>query len=86
VSVVVKRSLSIRGHRTSISLEQPFFDALHHISGERGLSLAGLIAEIDAQRPRNSNLSSALRVFVLRHFQDLATGEHDDRTFALPSS
>lgn len=65
MSQVVKRSVTIRGHRTSYSLEQPFADDLALIATERGLSLAALIAEIDAARPRDSNLSSALRLHVL---------------------
>lgn len=65
MSAVVKRSVSIRGHRASLSLEKPFFDELLAIAGRRGLSLAALVAEVDAARPRDTNLSSALRVFVL---------------------
>jgi predicted DNA-binding ribbon-helix-helix protein len=65
VSLVRKRSVSIRGHRTSYSLEQPFFDELVAIAAERQVPLAALIAEIDASRPREANLSSALRLFVL---------------------
>jgi predicted DNA-binding ribbon-helix-helix protein len=58
-----KRSVMIQGHRTSLSLEQPFWDALKEIATRRGTSLARLIAEIDASR--SGNLSSAARVFVL---------------------
>ena len=58
-----KRSVVIQGHRTSLSLEQPFWDALKEIATRRGLSLARLIAEIDAAR--SGNLSSAARVYVL---------------------
>jgi predicted DNA-binding ribbon-helix-helix protein len=65
VSLVHKRSVSIRGHRTSYSLEQPFYDELLTIAAERQIPLAALIAEIDVQRPREANLSSALRLFVL---------------------
>ncbi|MFU0503157.1 ribbon-helix-helix domain-containing protein [Pseudaminobacter sp. NGMCC 1.201702] len=65
MSVVQKHSVTIRGHRTSYSLEKPFFDELATIAARRNLSLAGLIAEIDADRPRETNLSSALRLFVL---------------------
>jgi predicted DNA-binding ribbon-helix-helix protein len=65
VSLVRKRSVSIRGHRTSYSLEQPFFDELVAIAAGRQIALAALIAEIDASRPREANLSSALRLFVL---------------------
>jgi predicted DNA-binding ribbon-helix-helix protein len=62
-----KRSVTIAGHRTSVSLEQAFWDALRIVAETRGSSLAALIAEIDqAQgRERGANLSSALRVFVL---------------------
>lgn len=70
MSGVVKRSIAIRGHRTSISLEQPFFDALVEIAESRSMSLAQLVAEIDETRPRRSNLSSALRVHVLGWYRD----------------
>ncbi len=59
-----KRSLEIAGHRTSISLEDAFWDALREIAAARGLSLAGLVAQVDAGRD-GVNLSSAIRVFVL---------------------
>ncbi len=62
-STVKKRSVIVAGHRTSISLEQEFWDELHRIAGERGLSLNRLITDIDATR--RGSLSSALRVFVL---------------------
>jgi predicted DNA-binding ribbon-helix-helix protein len=61
---VVKRSIAIAGHRTSISLEQPFWEELKHLAALRGISVAALIAEIDQGRKRQ-NLSSALRVHVL---------------------
>ena len=65
MSRVVKRSVTIRGHRTSFSLVQPFFDDLAAIARRRGVALAALIAEIDDTRPRDTNLSSAIRLFVL---------------------
>jgi predicted DNA-binding ribbon-helix-helix protein len=65
VSTVVKRSITIKGHRTSLSLEQAFFDRLVTIAARRNIPLAALIAEVDEARPRDANLSSALRVFVL---------------------
>lgn len=61
---VVKRSLVIAGHRTSISLEDAFWRRLRRIAAERGLSLNRLAATIDASRGV-ANLSSAIRVFVL---------------------
>lgn len=68
---VVKRSVMIAGHRTSISLEQPFWDALREIADMRDMSVAGLIAEVDTARG-DSNLSSAIRVFALEHFRRAA--------------
>jgi predicted DNA-binding ribbon-helix-helix protein len=65
LSLVRKHSISIRGHRTSFSLEQPFFDDLLAIAAERGLTLAALVTEVDAARSREANLSSALRIYVL---------------------
>ena len=62
---VVKRSVSIAGHRTSVSLEAPFWTELHEIARQRGRSAQALIAEIDAGRAAGQNLSSAIRVFVL---------------------
>lgn len=59
-----KRSVTIAGHRTSVSLEAAFWSALGDIAQARGVSLNRLIAEID--RERRGNLSSALRVFVLQ--------------------
>jgi predicted DNA-binding ribbon-helix-helix protein len=61
---VVKRSLRIAGHRTSVSLEGAFWLRLRRIAGERGTSVNQLAALVDASRGE-ANLSSALRVFVL---------------------
>jgi predicted DNA-binding ribbon-helix-helix protein len=61
---VVKRSLVIAGHRTSVSIEDAFWLRLRRIAAERGLSLNALAATIDASRGA-ANLSSAIRVFVL---------------------
>jgi predicted DNA-binding ribbon-helix-helix protein len=58
-----KRSVVIAGHRTSLSLEQAFWEVLKAIAAQRGLSLARLLAEIDESR--RGNLSSAARLFVL---------------------
>ncbi len=62
-----KRSLTVAGHRTSVSLEAPFWDALGQLARARGLSLQELVAEIDRGRG-GSNLSSAIRVHVLRSY------------------
>lgn len=64
--MIRKCSVTLNGHRTSFSLEEEFHAELRAIALERGLSLAGLIAEIDEGREEGDNLSSALRVYVLR--------------------
>ena len=61
---MTKRSVTINGHATSISLEAPFWQELKRIAGEAGLSVAALIARIDAGS-QTGNLSSALRLAVL---------------------
>ena len=63
-SGIVKRSVSIAGHRTSISLEEPFWEGLREIAARESLSVQALIGRIDAERGEQ-NLSSAIRVFVL---------------------
>ena len=68
---VVKRSVQIAGHATSVSLERPFWDALGEIAQERGLPVRALIAEVDGSREAG-NLSSAIRMFVLAHFREIA--------------
>ena len=68
---VAKRSVTIAGHRTSVSLEEPFWEALAGLARERGLALGALIAEIDAARGPD-NLSSALRLHVLAALQGRA--------------
>jgi predicted DNA-binding ribbon-helix-helix protein len=65
---VVKRSVVIAGHRTSISLEDAFWKSLKAIAKQRGETLSALVAEIDDKR-RGGNLSSAIRVFVLDHYR-----------------
>ena len=67
-SPVIKRSIVIAGHRTSVSLEDAFWKALKEIAQARHSSLAELIASVDDQR-RGGNLSSAIRVFVLGHYR-----------------
>lgn len=62
-----KHSLVIAGHATSVSLEQEFWDVLKEIADRRGIALAALIAEVDAER--GENLSSALRLHVLRELR-----------------
>jgi predicted DNA-binding ribbon-helix-helix protein len=61
----LKRSLSIAGHRTSLSLEPEFWEALQRAAAARGTSVAALVASIDRDRGTR-NLSSAVRVWLLR--------------------
>jgi predicted DNA-binding ribbon-helix-helix protein len=73
MNTVEKHSITIRGHRTSFSLERPFFDELAAIAADRMISLAALVAEIDEARPRRTNLSSAIRLYVLAWIKNAAS-------------
>lgn len=64
-----KHSLTLHGHRTSISLESEFWDAFRSIANEQGKPLNALAAEIDDARSGNEGLASAIRVFVLNHYR-----------------
>lgn len=68
-----KRSLSIAGHRTSIALEPEFWSVLEQMAAARQMSIAGLVAEIDAARTR-TNLSSEIRVTILKYLQSDGSG------------
>jgi predicted DNA-binding ribbon-helix-helix protein len=68
-SLVSKRSIVIAGHKTSVSLEDKFWDSLKEIAVERGMTLGALVAAIDADR-EHGNLSSAIRLFVLGVYRD----------------
>ena len=75
-SSVSKRSIVIAGHKTSVSLEDEFWDSLKEIAGQRGMTVGALVAAIDGNR-QHSNLSSAIRLFVLGVYR----GQHrQDRT------
>jgi predicted DNA-binding ribbon-helix-helix protein len=67
-STVVKRSIVVAGHKTSVSLEEEFWSALKVIAGKRVMTVSDLVGSIDAQRTRG-NLSSALRLFVLEFYR-----------------
>jgi predicted DNA-binding ribbon-helix-helix protein len=75
LAAVDKHSLTIAGHRTSISLERAFWDALRRIAAARGRSIAALVAEIDATRGA-ANLCSAIRVYVLASYRQGADCDH----------
>jgi predicted DNA-binding ribbon-helix-helix protein len=69
-SPVIKRSIVIAGHKTSVSLEEAFWKGLKEIATTRDLTLSDLVASIDTDR-RHGNLSSAIRLFVLDHYRAL---------------
>ena len=67
-----KRSLTLRGHRTSVSLEAPFWKAFLQIAANDGQTINGLAAQIDESREPDTGLATAIRVYVLRWYQDHA--------------
>lgn len=67
-SPVVKRSIVIAGHKTSVSLEDAFWKGLKDIAHDRSMTLSELVASIDTER-RHGNLSSGIRLFVLDHYR-----------------
>ena len=73
-SPVVKRSIVIAGHKTSVSLEDAFWQGLKQIAAERDVTLSDLVASIDTDR-RQGNLSSAIRLFVLDYYRTMATSD-----------
>lgn len=73
-SPVVKRSIVIAGHKTSVSLEDAFWKGLKDIAGGRDTTLSDLVASIDTER-RHGNLSSAIRLFVLDYYRSQASDE-----------
>lgn len=74
-SPVVKRSIVIAGHKTSVSLEDAFWTTLKDIAARRDMTLSDLVASIDTDR-RQGNLSSAIRLFVLDHYRAQAGEVH----------
>jgi predicted DNA-binding ribbon-helix-helix protein len=75
-SLVIKRSIIIAGHKTSVSLENEFWEGLREIADERDETLSHLVATIDARR-QHTNLSSAIRLFVLGFYRDQIS--HDQK-------
>ena len=74
-TIVIKRSININGNKTSVSLENEFWDALHEIAESKNTTTAQLVGEIARQRT-TVNLSSALRVYAYRHFRSLEGSRH----------
>jgi predicted DNA-binding ribbon-helix-helix protein len=77
-SLVVKRSIILRGHKTSISVEEPFWKTLKDIAASRRVTRSQLITDIDAQR-KAGNLSSAVRLFVLNQYYQPTAGRSHAR-------
>jgi predicted DNA-binding ribbon-helix-helix protein len=71
-SAITKRSVVIGGHKTSVSLEEPFWNAVREIAGHQQMTVSSLLRQIDLER-RNANLSSAIRVYVLESMRSQAT-------------
>jgi predicted DNA-binding ribbon-helix-helix protein len=68
-SPVVKRSIVIAGHKTSVSLEDAFWKGLKEVADDRDMTLSDLVSSIDTDR-QHGNLSSAIRLFVLDHYRN----------------
>jgi predicted DNA-binding ribbon-helix-helix protein len=90
-SSIVKRSIFVAGHKTSVSLENAFWQELKEIAGGRHMTLSDLAGAIESER-RHSNLSSAIRLFVLDYYRNQAPppigypelGEHEG--LSMPAS
>jgi len=80
---VAKRSVVIGGHKTSVSLEEPFWQAVREITDSRNITVSELLREIDRER-RDANLSSAVRVFVLEYARQRAEAARLQRPAATP--
>ncbi len=78
-SPVVKRSIVIAGHKTSVSLEDGFWQGLKEIAGGRDMTLSDLVGAIDSER-RQGNLSSAIRLFVLDFYRHRLPEEKEGRS------
>ena len=76
-SPIVKRSIVIAGHKTSVSLEDAFWQGLKEIADDRSMTLSDLVSTIDTDR-RHGNLSSAIRLFVLDHYRNNTVGTRTD--------
>ena len=77
-SPVVKRSIVIAGHKTSVSLEDAFWKGLKEIAGGRDMTLSDLVAAIDSER-QHGNLSSAIRLFVLDFYRNQLSDHNEGR-------
>lgn len=85
-SAVAKRSVVIGGHKTSVSLEEPFWKEVRAIAQSEQVTVSNLLRKIDVER-QNSNLSSAIRVYVLQHVRSHPSElARPDQTASLPQA
>jgi predicted DNA-binding ribbon-helix-helix protein len=90
-SPVIKRSIVIAGHKTSVSLEDAFWRGLKEIAAARDLTLSDMVSNIDSER-KHGNLSSAIRLFVLDHYRTMFVAEaaaqsaHDEMAAQRPAA
>ena len=75
-SLVVKRSIVLAGHKTSVSLEDEFWSALKEVAAHRGMTISEVVRETDTQR-QHSNLSSAIRLLVLEFYRGRISAKLD---------
>lgn len=78
-SFVVKRSIELNGHKTSVSLEDAFWNCLRKIAEAKDIPMPNLLQTIDAERD-NANLSSAIRVYVLSYYRERAAARMPNRS------
>ncbi|HEX3439657.1 MAG TPA: ribbon-helix-helix domain-containing protein [Pseudolabrys sp.] len=84
-SAIIKRSVVIGGHKTSVSLEEPFWSELRAIAEAQRVTVSALLRRIDHER-QNANLSSAIRVFVLHHLRQQANADLGATTEICPAA
>jgi predicted DNA-binding ribbon-helix-helix protein len=77
-SPVIKRSIVVAGHKTSVSLEDAFWKGLKEIAAVRDMTLSELVAFVDSER-QHGNLSSAIRLFVLDHYRSQTNEQKGER-------
>jgi len=78
-SVIIKRSIVLNGHKTSVSLENEFWEGLRQIAESQKSKVSALVQRIDRERT-NRNLSSAIRIYVFNHFRERFAGERPTQT------
>ncbi|HEY6018929.1 MAG TPA: ribbon-helix-helix domain-containing protein [Candidatus Paceibacterota bacterium] len=76
MSRVIKRSILLDGHQTSVTLEDQFWNGLWEIADLKNATLTSVVAEIDHARDPECNLSSSIRIFVLGHFRERVSQQH----------